>query len=288
MSCDGSLGGTARKIRPLHVIVGAGALAWMSVGPVSAADIPAAPVYKAPVTAAPVQNWYGFFIGVSGGYAWGRNSVDFTAVPPLTPFLGGTSPTASAAGNPTGALGGLQWGSNYQLNRIVIGTIGDIYVSDIKASQAVAVAVPGAVIPSTVDQHLKWFGTTRLRAGVLLTDNFLVYGSGGLASGRGESTFAPISAAACPPGGCPVGSISKNLWGWAAGGGVEYMNGPWSARVEYLHYDLGNKLSYGVAAPGVPVIFNASARMSGDLVLGTISYRFNWTPLGLLFGSDHL
>src|SRR5215831_13169565 len=40
-----------RKFRTLNIIAGAGALAWMSVGPALAADIPAAPVYKAPVAA---------------------------------------------------------------------------------------------------------------------------------------------------------------------------------------------------------------------------------------------
>jgi outer membrane immunogenic protein len=275
----------ALNIRALKIMAGAGALAWMSaVGPVSAADIPAAPVYKAPV-AAPVQNWYGFFIGVSGGYAWGRNAVETTAVPPFTPFLGATSAFDTWAGNPSGGLFGLQWGSNWQFNRFVLGTIGDIYWSDIKASQTKPGAFGGLPGTSTADQHLKWFGTTRLRGGVLVTDNFLLYASGGLASGRGESNFTS-QGAGCAIVVCPFGSGSKNMWGWAAGGGVEYLSGPWSARVEYLHYDLGT-LSYSVAPPA-PVFFNSSVRMSGDMVLGSISYKFNWTPLGLLFGSDRL
>jgi outer membrane immunogenic protein len=276
----------ARKTLALKVMAGAGALAWMSaVGPVLAADIPAAPVYKAPV-AAPVQNWYGFFIGASGGYAWGRNAVELTAVPPFAPFAAGTSPFAAAAGNPSGGLAGIQYGSNWQFNRLVIGTIGDIYWSDIKASQTAAATIGGVTATATVDQHLKWFGTTRVRAGVLVTDNFLLYASGGLASGRGESSFVSNTTLGCPAVGCPFGSASKNMWGWAAGGGAEYLSGPWSARLEYLHYDLGT-LSYPVAPP-VPVIINNSVRMSGDVVLGTISYKFNWTLMGLLFGSDRL
>jgi outer membrane immunogenic protein len=274
-----------RNIRALNVIAGAGALAWMSaVGPALAADIPAAPVYKAPV-APPAQNWYGFSIGASGGYAWGRNAVEFTAAPPLTPFAGGTSPFTTAAGNPSGGLAGIQFGSNWQFNRLVIGTIGDIYWSDIKASQQLGATIGGVAATATVDQRLKWFGTTRLRAGVLVTDNFLLYASGGLASGRVESSFVSSTPVGCP-GGCPFGSIGKNKWGWAAGGGGEYMVGPWSGRIEYLHYDLGT-VSYPVASP-LPVFINSSARTSGDMVLGTISYRFNWTPWGLLFGSDRL
>jgi outer membrane immunogenic protein len=266
----------ARILRTLNVIVGAGALVWMSVGPARAADIPAAPVYyKAPIAAPVVQNWYGFFIGPSGGYAWGRNGVDFT------PFAA-AGVTTSAAGTPTGLLGGIQWGSNWQFNRVVIGTIGDVYYSDIKASQTLGTPVGAVGVNSTIDQHLKWFGTTRLRGGVLATDNMLLYVSGGLASGEGQSSFMPAPGTGCPAAGCPFGSASKNMWGWAGGAGIEFMNGPWSARVEYLHYDLGT-LSYAVAPP----LSTASARMSGDLVLGSISYRFNWTLFGLLFGSDH-
>jgi len=280
-----SIGKTAEariwNARTLSIIAGAGALVWMSVGPVMAADIPAAPVYKAPVAVAPVQNWYGFFIGVSGGYAWGRNGVDVTAGVPLTPFTG----QATLASNPRGGLGGLQWGSNWQFNRIVLGTIGDIYISDIKSSQTISATVGAATASATIDQHLKWFGTTRLRGGVLVTDNFLIYASGGLASGRGESSFVTTTNFGCPAFGCPAGSAGKNMWGWAAGGGVEFLTGPWSARAEYLHYDLGT-LSYGIALPA-PLVANASARMSGDMVLGTLSYKFNWTPFGILFGTDH-
>lgn len=274
-----SIGGTAWKA--LNVIAGAGALVWMSGGPVVAADIPAAPVYKAPVAVPVAQNWYGFFIGVSGGYAWGSKGVDITAGVPLTPFAA----TTTLANNPTSGLGGLQWGSNWQFNRIVLGTIGDIYISDIKASQTITAAVGAATASATIDQHLKWFGTTRLRAGVLLTDNFLVYASGGLASGRGQSTFQTTTNFGCPAIGCPFGTASKTMWGWAGGGGVEYLSGPWSLRAEYLHYDLGT-LSYPVMVPA-PLFATASARMSGDMVLGTVSYKFNWTPLGILFGTDH-
>ena len=280
-----SLDIVARKLRALGVIAGAGALAWMSaVSPVLAADIPVAPAYKAPVPA-PVQNWYGFFIGVSGGYAWGRNAVETTAVPPFTPFLGGTSAFDTWAANPSGGLAGLQWGSNWQFNRVVLGTIGDIYWSDIKASEIKGATFGGLPGTSTVDQHLKWFGTTRVRGGVLVSDNLLLYASGGLASGRGESTVTS-QGAGCAIVVCPFGTASKNMWGWAAGGGVEYLSGPWSARVEYLHYDLGT-LNYAVAPPA-PVFFNSSVRMSGDMVLGTISYKFNWTILGLITGSDRL
>ena len=35
-------------------------------------------------------------------------------------------------------------------------------------------------------------------------------------------------------------------------------------------------------------VINASVHERGDMVRGAITYRFNWTLLGLLFGTDRL
>ena len=98
----------------------------------------------------------------------------------------------------------------------------------------------------------------------------------------------PIAGGCLLAGACASGSASKNMYGWAAGGGIEYADGPWQFRVEYLHYDLGT-LSYTMRDLVVPLNFiNASVRVNGDMVRGAISYRFNWTPLGLIFGTDKI
>ena len=41
-------------------------------------------------------------------------------------------------------------------------------------------------------------------------------------------------------------------------------------------------------ADGEPTRFTVSVRVNGDMVRGAISYRFNWTPLGLIFGTDRI
>ena len=89
-------------------------------------------------------------------------------------------------------------------------------------------------------------------------------------------------------GGCPFGSASKTMWGWTAGAGIEYASGPWQFRVEYLHYDLGT-LNFTMRDFVTPLnLINASVHERGDMVRGAITYRFNWTLLGLLFGTDRL
>jgi outer membrane immunogenic protein len=274
------------------VIAGAGALVWMAaVSPSGAADIPAAPVVKAPVAVAPSQSWYGFYIGIHGGYAWGRSAIQYTPDAFYAPLLLAAGAPGSAAGSPKGFLGGITYGSNWQFDRIVIGTDSDFSFTDIKGSQTFSGAVGGVPFTANATQRLSWFGTTRLRGGFLLGDHILLYGTGGLASGHADSTTTnnvPVAGGCLLAGACATGSGSKNMWGWAAGGGVEYAEGPWQFRVEYLHYDLGT-LSYTMRDLVVPLNFiNASVRVNGDMVRGAITYRFNWTPLGLIFGTDRI
>lgn len=278
-------------MKALKVIASAGALVWMSaVSPVLAADIPAAPIIKAPVKA-PGYSWYGFYIGIHGGYGWGRNGVDFTPDAFYLPGFLASGVPASAATSPKGFIAGIQYGSNWQFGNIVLGTEGDFSYTDIKSSQTVAGALGGLPFSNTTTQRLNWFGTTRVRGGFLVTDNVLLYATGGLASGRVESTATnviTIPGGCLIPGGCPSGSTATNKWGWTAGGGVEVAEGPWQFRVEYLHYDLGTT-NYLVRDPLLPANFiGASVRTSGDIVRGGISYRFNWTPLGLIFGTDRI
>jgi outer membrane immunogenic protein len=279
------------KRNRLVLIAGAGALWMTAVAPSVAADIPAAPVVKAPVMVPAKQNWYGFYIGAHGGYGWGRNSIQYTPDAFYAPLLLAAGVPGTAAGNPKGFIGGITYGSNWQFDRIVLGTDSDFSFTDIKASQAFNGNVGGIPFTANASQRLSWFGTSRVRGGFLLSDNILLYATGGLASGRVESSTTnnvPIAGGCLLAGACATGSVSQNKWGWAGGGGIEVASGSWQFRVEYLHYDLGT-VSYTMRDLVVPLqTINASARVSGDMVRGAITYRFNWTPLGLIFGTDRI
>jgi outer membrane immunogenic protein len=244
----------------------------------SAADMPTkAPAYAPPVP--PPYNWTGSYVGGHIGYGWGGDPIDLA---PLTAFAVRTVPS-SIADNPRGVLGGIQYGTNWQFNRIVLGWDSDFSFTDIKASQTLVTAPAGIATTTSGEQKLDWFSTTRGRLGYLLTDNLMLYGTGGLASGRATAnTF--ISQAGCPVGFCLAGNESKTKWGWAAGGGLEYAMGHWLFRAEYLHYDLGD-LNYNVVDARAPVaIVAASNKVAGDIVRGAISYKFDWTFWDLIFG----
>ena len=275
-----------------RIIAGAGALVWMSAfSPVLSADIPAAPIVKAPVVA-PGYNWYGFFIGVQGGYGWGRDPVAFTSgTPPYLSAIGTTIP-ASLADDARGGTLGITYGSNWQLGQWVIGTISDFSWADIRRSETVTLTnalIPISTRANFAEQRMRWFGTTRGRVGYLIAQNVLLYGSGGLATGSVDVTAAhtAVGVPCAVAGACPAGTFRKTRWGWAAGAGIEYGAGPWMFNLEYLHYDLGTQsFLYGDGIS--PALLSASTKISGDMVRGAISYRFNWTPWGLLFGTDRL
>jgi len=121
---------------------------------------------------------------------------------------------------PSGIAGGLQGGFNWQSGQFVFGA-----ETDIQASGADDTFAPYKF-------SNPWFGTLRGRAGYAV-NNILVYGTLGLAYGgvKGEN------------GGVDE---SKTHTGWAGGLGMEVGFAPnWSAKVEYLYMDLGNR-SYSI------------------------------------------
>jgi outer membrane immunogenic protein len=180
----------------------------------------------------------------------------------------------TVAADPRGFMAGVQYGTNWQFGRLVLGTDSDFSFTDIHRSQTVSTSVT-----NTGEQKLPWFGTTRVRAGYTLQDNLLIYATGGLANGRAEASFA-----AAGPGVGPVGSRRKTLWGWTLGGGLEYGLGPWSAKLEYLHYDLGALTFYTVDSNAPGAFIPASTKFAGDMVRLGLNYRFDWTPWQLIFG----
>ena len=89
------------------------------------------------------------------------------------------------------------------------------------------------------------------------------------------------------PGACPRFKDSSFHFGWAAGAGIEYRWGAWSATLDYLHYDLGTlNPAYGDAFS--PSFITTSTKFSGDMIRGGINYKFNWTFFDLLTGGARL
>ena len=176
------------------------ALAVAVAAPASAADLsyPAPAAYAAPV---PVFTWTGFYLGANAGYGWGE---------------------ADFSDDTNGFLGGIQAGYNWQFagSPLVVGIETDLQATNIESPTF----------------SLDYFGTVRARLGWAV-DQFLIYGTGGFAYGRGNYEVAGLSN-------------KQTNTGWTIGAGGEYAFSPnWSVKAEYLYVDLGTETYDTVAGP---------------------------------------
>lgn len=255
-------------------VVFAAVVTAVSVSTVFAADTPVK-AKMAPV--AHVYNWTGFYAGVNAGYGWGTSTDpgitfgDTSGTGYGTYIALGGFPTASL--NPKGFLGGIQLGYNWQTSNFVLGLEADIQGADIKASETQVVTPPLAVTgTSTVEHKLKWFGTVRGRLG-LAQNNWLFYGTGGLIYGGVESSLTQSSPTI--PGFFVTDSRSTTRAGWTIGGGTEVGFGKWTAKAEYLYYDMGRD-TVTVQGTGVftGTTYSASQKTAGHILRAGLNYRF--------------
>lgn len=142
-----------------------------------AADMPVAVKYAPPPRPACAQ-FGGFYAGVNGGGNYYTN--DWKDRDDFGPVLGITN--ASDGSNSRGGWNaGGQLGWNYQTGCAVWGVVADIDWADSKID--VDYSSGGALGSGrslSYSSELKWFGTARTRAGIVV-DNLLLYATGGLA-----------------------------------------------------------------------------------------------------------
>jgi outer membrane immunogenic protein len=193
----------------------------MLAAPAFAADYRRPPQYADPLVAAPLFNWTGFYVGLNGGYGWGTG----------------------AGVSTSGFVGGGQLGFNYQLNGgLVLGAETDIALSGMDGTAA-------GVTFST-----DYLGSVRARLGYAV-DRVMLYGTGGLAYGRGDLQIGGLSN-------------KQTQWGWALGGGIEAMVAPQlSARIEYLYMDLGHDTYGSVFGP-------VNVGLTTGLLRAGVNYKF--------------
>ncbi len=219
-------------IRVLLTCVSAFALA----GAAHAADLP--PRYPPPAVKAPVYpgyyNWTGFYIGVSGGGAFGTSGWDSTGDFDLSGGLvGGTA------------------GYNWQTGSWVFGLEGDVSWANIKGDTTFA-------CPLGCETSNSWLGTVRGRVGYAF-DRFLPYLTGGLAFGNIEAR-RPFFA----------GNDETNF-GWTIGGGLEFaLMGNWTAKAEYLYVNLGD-IKCGLSCSAFAT---DNVSFDTHIVRGGVNYRF--------------
>jgi outer membrane immunogenic protein len=204
--------------------------------------------------------------------------------------------TGIPVGSQKGIIGGGQFGYNFQSGIFVAGFEADIQGLSGRATgtSVTAVPVPGSAANATLTatNSVNWLGTVRGRIWIAATPNFLIYGTGGLAYG-GVNSSTGINQAFSGELGEELGSatasgnLSETRVGWTVGAGGEWMfTSNWSAKLEYLHYDLGSA-NYGTPvsniAADIGTLFtlgqSSSTNFRGDIVRVGINYRFGG-PVG--------
>lgn len=138
---------------------------------------------------------------------------------------------------------------------------------------------------ATEQVSLRWLSTIRARGGVLVSDRLLVFATGGLAFGEinSQGSVDINSGAFGSLSQVWSGSTTSTRVGGVVGGGVEWaFYDRWSAKAEYLWYDLGSvshplNCTYngGFACIDVyPTLGNASSSVYGSIVRVGINYQF--------------
>jgi outer membrane immunogenic protein len=246
----------------------AGAMMLAATGSTLAADLPPSmpppPPPRAPAAYVPVAppyyNWGGIYIGINGGYGFGKSTWTVPA-----------ADTGPGNINTNGALVGGTLGANFQTGQFVFGIEGDGDWSNIKGSASgttAATCLGIAVTSCTYQTTNTWLATLRARMGVAW-DRVLIYATAGGAGGNIGANFSGTALT--------TASSSSSEFGWTAGGGLEFgITDNVTAKVEYLYVDLQNSsfscpttTCGGTAATTGPVSFTTS------LVRAGLNLKFN-------------
>jgi len=284
--------------------------AFAALGSASAlaADLPSRTYAKAPAMAAPAYNWSGWYGGLNAGWVGGSGSVSNDAsivstssVPANAQAM--ASGATNTADKSSGFIGGGQFGYNYQFSHLfVAGFEADFQGLSGAHKQSSSVTplrenresdnIAPVVTNSTTTRDLSYLGTLRARVGVLVVPSFLLYATGGLAYGgvKSDTTIAQsvTNTKNPPPSTLTSGSFSGTRVGYVVGGGGEWMlSSNWSAKLEYLHYDLGSATyaTGGLANDVGPtslegsgtaaVATSSKVRFNDNIVRVGVNYHFN-------------
>ena len=272
----------------------------------------------------PSIEWTGFYAGINLGYT-ASNAQRLTVIPYniytlTTPLAGGipdilaaaslASATSAFSLKNDGFLGGGQLGYTRNIHsELVAGIETDIQgMASGQAQKSITQISPAFTLPfgigtfstlstQTVSKEIDYLGTLRGRLGYLITPTLLFSGTGGLAYGRVSSKTSIAQSLVPTPlvvftefNWASSGSYANTRAGWTAGGNFEWMvHSNWSAKIEYLYYDLGS-VTYNagqlaqVALSGPPGVVGQTAyinavstttRFDGHIARIGVNYRFS-------------
>ncbi len=215
-----------------------------------------APDFYTKAAAAPTYHWAGPYVGANFGGVFNREDV--------------TTPIGISATDPSGVLGGVQFGYNYLLApHWLVGLEGDLGWTSAQG-KANFIDPAGTSALSVTSDH-NWYDTVSGRLGYV-AGPLMLYAKGGAAWMNADYRLEVNSGI----DGATV--LSANRSGWNAGVGLEYMLGSrWSAKLEYDYLDFGSSTLGFVTPFGNGMTFKTQIN---ELKAGV---NYHWAP-GSLFG----
>jgi outer membrane immunogenic protein len=198
-------------------------LQLLTIGIAGAAELPV----KAPPPAS-VLAWSGFYLGGNIGYGWSQK----TFIDNFSTRIG-----AVDAKNPSGVVGGLQAGYNYQINSWLIGIEGNFDWSGAKSSFS---CFP-LLASQTCTANPRWVAAITGRVGAIVGQS-MFYVRGGAAWVHDSYTNIALTGAPKPALPGDLFTAEDTRAGWVVGLGIEYMFRPnWSANIEYDYHGFPQK-----------------------------------------------
>lgn len=225
------------------------------------------PAYLPP----PLFTWTGLYAGGQIGFGWSIGAFNFSGFDPVT----GASISGPLGGAPNGVIGGAHAGYQYQFNQLVLGVEGSVDGTSL-TSAGVAnfpAAFGGSTLTARASASVE--GSIRGKIGLAL-DRILIYGTGGVAFGGFNTTFALAAPNLIPPI-FATANTSATRTGWTAGGGLEYsVTNNWWLFAEYRFTDFG-AFQNDFVATELPAgtFLNGDRRLQDNQVQAGFSYRFN-------------
>ncbi len=204
-------------------------------------------------------SWSGPYIGVHAGYGWGNSSIrdggtdlyggtGNKSKPPYGAFACGPALTGNYCNtpfelDPKGWLGGVQIGTNWQRDHLVLGIEGDL--GYLGVSDDYVLIRPHDDRDFGVAKY-GLYGTATGRVGFAF-DRSLIYAKGGLALAHIKNKGYDLDLTNGSFEEYPGSEASKSSMGagWALGGGIEHaITDRVSIKAEYLYMDFGSTTAH--------------------------------------------
>ena len=229
-------------------------------------------------------NWSGWYLGLNAGGNWGTSAATTTVQPSTFPAGFGSCPACrsdiAAIGNQkfdtSGFTGGVQGGYNWQSGNLLVGIELDYQYFRSAGSISTtgfAPSLPGLVTVNT-SVSTDWLFTARPRLGAV-ANNWLFYGTGGLAVTKLKATWHYHDTLTTPAAENAAASATKT--GWTIGGGIETaLPGNWLLGGEYLYVKFGSISASEFLKPGGAFLdtFNNTADLKSSIVRARFSKKF--------------